>query len=103
VSPVSDPSVYPMTLRIVAGQQFEGDLSELPLGVRNDLWRLVAGLRKRPFASGLGYTVTELRRTKRPGVRVAHFWRDLCRLLHEVDGELLILVGVGRRVPVPGR
>jgi len=86
-----------MTLRVAAGPLFERDLADLPLGPRSEMWRMISKLRTRPFASGLGYSVTQLRRTGRPGVRVAHFQRDQFRLLFEVDGDLLILVGVGTR------
>src|SRR5713101_6044391 len=86
-----------MIFRVVAGKQFEKDLGELPTPARTEMWRLIAGLRKRPLASGLGFTVNELRHSSRRGVRVAHFWRDQYRLLYEVDGELLILIGVGKR------
>jgi len=86
-----------MTLRVVVGPLFERDLAGLPLDARTELWRLVARLRTRPFASGLGYGVNQLRHAHRGGVRVAHFLRDQYRLLFEVDGELLILVGVGPR------
>ena len=86
-----------MTLRVAAGPSFERDLANPPQGARSEMWRLVSKLRTRPFASGLGYRVNELRRTGRPGVRVAHFQRDQYRLLFEVDGDLLILVGVGTR------
>jgi hypothetical protein len=86
-----------MSLRVVAGPSFEGDLAKLPLRARTEMWRLIARLRGRPFASGLGYTVSQLRRTTREGVRVAHFLSDQYRLLFEVDGDLLILVGVGPR------
>lgn len=86
-----------MRLRVAAGPLFERDMADLPLRARSELWRLISKLRTRPFASGLGYSVNQLRRADRPGVRVAHFQRDQYRLLFEVDGDLLILVGVGTR------
>ncbi|MGB6500628.1 MAG: hypothetical protein WBG19_04425 [Thermoplasmata archaeon] len=86
-----------MSLRVAAGPSFERDLDDLPLGARSEMWRLISKLRTRPFTSGLGYRVNQLRRTDRPGVRVAHFQMDQYRLLFEVDGDLLILVGVGIR------
>ncbi|MGA7861939.1 MAG: hypothetical protein WCB19_08810 [Thermoplasmata archaeon] len=86
-----------MILRVVTYTLFERDLADLPADARNEMWRLLAGLRQRPFASGLGYSVHQLRISHREGVRVAHFLRDQYRLLFEVDGDLLILAGVGRR------
>jgi len=86
-----------MSLRVAVGPSFETDLTDLPLRARAEMWRLIARLRKRPFASGLGYSVSQLRHITRGGVRVAHFLGDRYRLLFEVDGDLLILVGVGPR------
>jgi hypothetical protein len=86
-----------MILRVVVDPHFDKDLADLPLAARSEMWRLIARVRTRPFASGLGYTVSQLRRTIRTGVRVAQFHRDQYRLLFEVDGDLLILAGVGPR------
>ncbi len=86
-----------MTLRVVRSRLFDGDFFTLPPYAQDEVWRVLDGLRRQPFAPGIGYTVSQLRRTKRPGVRVAHFLDDRYRLLFEVDGPLLILVGVGPR------
>lgn len=86
-----------MTLRVGPALEFEGDLATLPALPRNEMWRVLARLRKRPLSPGPGYSLNELRRSSRPGVRVARFWHDQYRLMFEVDGELLILVGVGKR------
>jgi hypothetical protein len=86
-----------MRLRVVVGPFFKGDVSALPIGARTEMWRIVGRLRDRPFLSGVGYSVYPIRKTDRRGVRVTHFLRDQYRLLFEVDGELLILVGVGLR------
>ncbi len=86
-----------MNLRVVVGPSFEKDVAVLPLSARTEMWRLIGRLRMRPFASGLGYRVGQLRHITREGVRVAHFLSDRYRLLFEVDGDLLVLVGVGPR------
>ncbi len=86
-----------MSYRVVVGPLFEKDLAVLPLRARTEMWRLIARLRMRPFASGLGYSVGQLRHITREGVRVAHFLSDRYRLLFEVDGDYLVLVGVGPR------
>jgi hypothetical protein len=65
-----------MNLRVAAGNRFERDLEELLTNGRNELRRVLAGLRKRPSSPGLGYGMNSLRGTHRIGVRVPHFLRD---------------------------
>ena len=86
-----------MTLRVVSNARFDTEFDGLPNNAKAELWRIIARLRERPFAGGLGFSVSQLRHTRRPGARVAHFGHDRFRLLFEVDGDLLILVGVGPR------
>jgi len=86
-----------MTLRVVSNSRFDHDFDALPSEARREFWRILSSLRRRPFAAGVGFSVVQLRRTARPGARVAHFLNDRYRLLYEVDGELLILVGIGER------
>ena len=86
-----------MTLRVVSISKYYRDLDARPSEARHEFWRILSSLRRRPFAAGLGFSVVQLRRTARPGVRVAHLLNDRYRLLYEVDGELLILVGIGER------
>ncbi len=82
---------------MVRDRRFDDDFWRLPTVAQDELWHVLAGIRRRPFSPGSGYTVIELRRPPRTGVRVAHFLEDQYRLLFEVDGPLLILVGVGVR------
>lgn len=84
-------------LRVVRDRRFDDDFWDLPRAAQDDLWHVLAGIRRRPFSPGPGYTVVEMRRPLRAGVRVAHFLDDRYRLLFEVDGALLILIGVGAR------
>lgn len=86
-----------MTLRVASNARFEAEFDGLPGHTKSELWRVIGRLRERPFAGGLGFSVSELRHTNSPGARVAHFGHDRYRLLFEVDGDLLILVGVGPR------
>lgn len=86
-----------MSLRILSNSRFENEFDALPASARAELWRVLGRLRERPFSAGVGFSVTQLRQSKRSGVRVAHFMHDRYRLLYEVDGQHLILVGVGLR------
>lgn len=84
-------------LRVVRDRRLDGDFWQLPPSAQDEFWHVLAGIRRRPSAPGPGYTVVELRKPPRPGVRVAHFLDDRFRLLFEVDGSLVILYGVGVR------
>ena len=85
------------TLQVVRTRLFDEDFWALPAQAQDELWRILAGIRRHPFAPGSGYTVVSLRKVSRSGDRVAHFLDDDYRLLFEVDGPLLILIGVGPR------
>ncbi len=75
------------------------DLLALPVPVRDAFWRVIRGLRRDPFAPGLGYAVDELRRTEERyrAAWTAHFLGNRYRLLYKVDGNLVVIYGVGVR------
>jgi hypothetical protein len=86
-----------MPLEVVRHPQFDGDFLSLPFAIRDECWRVVGVLRRRPFAPGLGFRVEKLRRITTVEAWSAHFLNNQYRLLYVVDGEHLILFGVGAR------
>ena len=86
-----------MPLEVVLHPKFDPDYLALPFPVQDEADRVIAALRRRPFAPGVGYSVEQLGGDFDPGVRVAHFLENQFRLLFWVYGNHLILVAVGRR------
>lgn len=86
-----------MPLRVVRHPEFDNDFLALPIAVRDECWRVISALRRRPLAPGLGFRVERLRRSTGLPAWSAHFLDNSYRMLYAVDGESLVLVGVGMR------
>lgn len=86
-----------MVLEVYRDPRFDKEFLDLPPSVRDACWRVMGGLRRRPFAPGIGYQVHRLRRTPGADAWVAHFYRNSYRLVFIVDGDRLVLIGVGPR------
>jgi len=86
-----------MARTVLRDPRFDPEFLALPERVRDSCWRVVAGLRRKPMASGPGFRVERLRRMAPTQAWTAHFANDRYRLLYVVDGEMLILFGVGTR------
>jgi hypothetical protein len=86
-----------MTRAVLRDPRFDDEFLALPAEVRDDCWRVIASLRRRPFSPGAGFRVERLRRLSPTEAWSAHFSHDDYRLLYVVDGENLILFGVGTR------
>jgi len=84
-----------MVLEVARDPRFDAEFLARPYPVRDACWRVLSALRKRPFAPGVGFRVERLRRSKSSGAWVARFCRNQYRMLYIVDGDLLILLGVG--------
>jgi hypothetical protein len=86
-----------MAKKVLRDPRFDADFLALPEGVRDSCWHIIAALRRRPFSPGAGFRVEQLRRIAPTEAWSAHFSDDRYRLLYVVDGEELILCGVGPR------
>lgn len=86
-----------MARAVLRDPRFEREFLALPEEVRDSCWHVIAALRRRPFSLGIGFRVERLRRIAPTEAWVAHFWRNRYRLLYVLDGESLILFGVGPR------
>jgi|SRR5580658_8671445 hypothetical protein len=86
-----------MVVDVVRDPRFDKEFLALPPSVRDACWRVMGGLRRRPFAPGIGYQVQKLRKVPSAEAWVAHFYRNSYRLVYIVDGNRLILIGVGER------
>lgn len=86
-----------MAKEVLRDPRFDTELLALPEGVRDTCWQVIAALRRRPFSPGAGFRVERLRRTSPTEAWCAHFSNDRYRLLYVVDGETLLLFGVGTR------
>jgi len=86
-----------MARTVLRDPRFDAEFLALPEEVRDSCWRIIAALRRRPFSPGAGFRVERLRRMSTTEAWSAHFSDDRYRLLYVVDGEELILFGVGPR------
>jgi hypothetical protein len=86
-----------MARSVLRDLRFDVEFLALPEEVRERCWRIIAALRRRPFSPGAGFRVERLRRIAPTEAWSAHFSGDRYRLLYVVDGEELILFGVGPR------
>lgn len=86
-----------MVLSVVRDSRFDAEFLALPLPVRDACWHVLGSLRRRPFVPGVGFRVEKLRRPVAVEAWVAHFYRNQYRVLYIVDGNLLVLFGVGER------
>lgn len=86
-----------MPLRVLRHPEFDNDFLALPVAVRDECWRVISSIRRRPFAPGIGFRVERLRRSTGTQAWSAHFLNNSYRMLYVVDGEDLILIGVGMR------
>lgn len=86
-----------MIRSVLRDPRFDDEFLALKLRVRDECWRVIASLRRRPFSPGAGFRVERLRRIAPTEAWSAHFSDDEYRLLYVVDGETLILFGVGTR------
>jgi hypothetical protein len=86
-----------MARTVLRDLRFDAEFLVLPEEVREVCWHVIAALRRRPFAPGVGFRVERLRRITPTEAWSAHFSDDQYRLLYVVDGETLILFGVGAR------
>lgn len=86
-----------MARTVLRDPRFDAEFLALPRDVRDACWNVIAALRRRPFLPGPGFRVDRLRRIAPIEAWAAHFSEDRYRLLYVVDGETLILFGVGDR------
>lgn len=86
-----------MTRTVLRDPRFDDEFLALPPEVRDEGWRVIASIRRRPFSPGAGFRVERLRRAAPTEAWSAHFSDDEYRLLYVVEGETLILFGVGLR------
>jgi hypothetical protein len=86
-----------MPLRVLRDPRFDPEFLALPESVRDSCWRVQASLRRRPRSPGAGFRVERLQRMAPTEAWTAHFENDRYRLLYVIDGQTLILFGVGRR------
>jgi hypothetical protein len=86
-----------MARTVLRDPRFDAEFLTLPEEIRDRCWRVVAALRRRSFSPGPGFRVERLRRMAPTEAWSAHFSRDQYRLLYVVDGETLLLFGVGVR------
>ncbi|HTT45589.1 MAG TPA: hypothetical protein VMH38_06200 [Thermoplasmata archaeon] len=86
-----------MARTVLRDPRFDAEFLALPEEVRDSCWRVIAALRRRPFSPGAGFRVERLRRIAPTEAWSAHFLDDRFRLPYVVDGEELILFGVGSR------
>ncbi|HXQ94994.1 MAG TPA: hypothetical protein VN864_07520 [Thermoplasmata archaeon] len=86
-----------MARTVLRDPRFDAEFLALPEEVRDGCWHVIAALRRRPFSPGAGFRVERLRRVAPTEAWTAHFSNDQYRLLYVVDGEALILFGVGLR------
>ena len=84
-------------LTVVRHPRFDIDFLSLASPVRDECWRVIASLSRRPFAPGPGFRVEKLRGRASVERWTAHFLDNGYRLLYYVDGPNLVLVGVGLR------
>lgn len=82
---------------VLRDPRFDDEFLALPEATRAACWHVIASLRRRPFSPGPGFRVERLRRIVATEAWAAHFSHDAYRLLYVVDGERLILFGVGLR------
>jgi mRNA-degrading endonuclease RelE of RelBE toxin-antitoxin system len=86
-----------MARTVLRDPRFDREFLALPEPVRDACWHIIAALRRRAFSPGAGFRVEKLRRIAPTEAWTAHFSGDQYRLLYVVDGETLILFGVGAR------
>lgn len=86
-----------MIRTVLRDPRFDEEFLALATDVRDERWRVIASLRRRPFSPGAGFRLERLRRLSPTEAWSAHFSDDTYRLLYVVDGETLILFGVGTR------
>jgi hypothetical protein len=86
-----------MARTVLRDPRFDRELMAMPERARDSCWRVIAALRRRPHSPGAGFRVERLRRLAPTEAWAAHFENDRYRLLYVVDGETLILFGVGSR------
>lgn len=86
-----------MERAVLRDPRFDDEFLALSGETRDECWRVIAALRRRPFSPGPGFRVERLRRISLTEAWAAHFSHDAYRLLYVADGEHLILFGVGLR------
>lgn len=86
-----------MARLVLRDPRFDSELFALPEKARDACWHVIASLRRQPFSPGAGFRVERLRRIAPTEAWTAHFLNDRYRLLYVVDGNALILFGVGLR------
>jgi hypothetical protein len=86
-----------MTSTVLRDPRFDVEFLALPEDVRDACWHVISSLRRRPKSPGAGFRVERLRKSAPTEAWTAHFEDDRYRLLYVVDGETLILFGVGLR------
>ena len=86
-----------MPRTVLRDPRFDAEFLALPEEVRDSCWHIIAALRRKPRSPGPGFRVERLRRLAPTDAWAAHFANDDYRLLYVLDGETLILFGVGAR------
>jgi hypothetical protein len=86
-----------MARTVLRDPRFDPEFLALPERVRDSCWHVIAALRRRPQSPGAGFRVERLSRLAPTEAWAAHFEDARYRLLYVLDGETLILFGVGLR------
>lgn len=86
-----------MARTVLRDPRFDPEFLMLPERVRESCWHVIAALRRRPQSPGAGFRVERLRGLAPIEAWTAHFENDRYRLVYVLDGESLILFGVGLR------
>jgi hypothetical protein len=86
-----------MARTVLRDPRFDPEFLALSERVRDSCWHVIAALRRRPQSPGAGFRVERLNRLAPTEAWAAHFENDRYRLLYVLDGETLILFGVGLR------
>jgi len=92
-----------MPWAVLRDPRFDTEFLALPEVARDACWHVIAALRRKPRSPGAGFRVERLRKLAPTEAWTAHFEKDRLRLLYVVDGETLILFGVGTRPGFYGR
>jgi hypothetical protein len=86
-----------MPWTVLRDPRFDDEFLALPVRVRDSCWHIIGALRRKPNSPGPGFRVERLRKLAPIEAWAAHFEGEQFRLLYVVDGNNLILFGVGRR------